>query len=414
MLPPVLEIFVVWHPQDGGGRDIATEFIEHFHGTVFSGLIGGAVEVFTRSEGWRSESDAPRPIPLAGAHTPNGVSSAKFTAVVPILGNGMAAAVEDTGPWRTFIDGLQTAQQASPQAIAVLPFRLHAPAMNGTRLAALMGRYQTIGTGPMDAADTPANLRCRDLAQSLSQFVAGDPRRQIRIFISHTKRASTVERANIRELIKMVREAITATRLGEFFDAHDLQPGTDWSDELKANAANSAFLALRSDLYPTREWCQKEMLVAKLAGMPVVIVDAVGFAEERGSYLMDHVPRVPVHVDGASWSKQDVFRALNLLVDECLKRELWKQQQALATARPDLEISWWAPHAPELLTLIDWLDRAKAADQLPAAPAVLRILHPDPPLGPDERKVLAQMLDVAGLPDQLDVMTPRQLAGRGG
>lgn len=44
----------------------------------------------------------------------------------------------------------------------------------------------------------------------------------------------------------------------------------------------------------------------------------------------------------------------------------------------------------------------------------VRILHPDPPLGPDERNVLEQMLNLTGLPEALDVMTPRQLAGRGG
>jgi len=41
-------------------------------------------------------------------------------------------------------------------------------------------------------------------------------------------------------------------------------------------------------------------------------------------------------------------------------------------------------------------------------------LHPDPPLGFDEKAVLEQMLSFGGLEGKLDVMTPRQLAGRGG
>lgn len=105
---------------------------------------------------------------------------------------------------------------------------------------------------------------------------------------------------------------------------------------------------------------------------------------------------------------------MNLLVDECLKRELWKQQQILAAARPDLAVSWWAPHAPEPLTLIQWLEDAKAAGRVPPPPQSLRILHPDPPLGPDEPRVLEQFLALVGMLDRLDVMTPRQLAGRGG
>ena len=180
------------------------------------------------------------------------------------------------------------------------------------------------------------------------------------------------------------------------------------------NAAHSAFLALRTDLYPTREWCQKEMLVAKRAGMPIVVLDAVGYAEERGSFLMDHVPRAPIRIERTTWKRRDVYRALDLLVDECLKRELWTQQRALGRTRADLDVSWWAPHAPEPITLIEWLESAKEAAQLPDGEKRLRILHPDPPLGPDERLVLEQMLSLCGLTGKLDVMTPRQLAGRGG
>ena len=51
MVPPILEIFVVWHPEDREGEAVADQFVEHFHGTTFSGLIGGAVEIYVRSEG---------------------------------------------------------------------------------------------------------------------------------------------------------------------------------------------------------------------------------------------------------------------------------------------------------------------------------------------------------------------------
>jgi len=61
MLPPILEFYVVWHPDDDEGKGLAGELLEHFHGNPFSGLIGGAVELFTRSAGWRDSTDAPRP-----------------------------------------------------------------------------------------------------------------------------------------------------------------------------------------------------------------------------------------------------------------------------------------------------------------------------------------------------------------
>ncbi|MDX6370093.1 MAG: hypothetical protein QOG93_1595 [Gaiellaceae bacterium] len=103
------------------------------------------------------------------------------------------------------------------------------------------------------------------------------------------------------------------------------------------------------------------------------------------------------------------MRALNQLVDECMKRALWLRQQELAAGRLELDVAWWAPHAPEPVTLATWL-RANPplADGSP-----IRILHPDPPLGPDEREALAELAALAGAEDRLEVMTPRGLAARG-
>jgi hypothetical protein len=414
MLPPVLEIHVVWHPDDAAGGAIAAEIVDHFHGTAFTGLIGGAVEVLVRSEGWLVPGGAPRPIFTPATPPPNHVEPAMFAAVVPILGIALAGAVENDSPWQTYMRDIVAAQKAQADRVGLFPYRLNPAATDGTRLATLVGEYQTIAATPPDEpSDTPRNARCRDLSQALAQFVAGNAGDQLTAFISHTKRSSTAESADVSALIDLVKRVIATTHMRDFFDARDLQPGTDWADALKQHASKGALLALRTDLYPSREWCQREILVAKRNGMPVVILDGLGYAEERGSFLMDHVPRTPVRTNGAEWSRRDVYRSLNILVDECLKRALWKRQQELARARPDLLVSWWAAHAPEPLTLIQWLEEAKNANALPHQ-GLLRVLHPDPPLGVDEKAVLEQILSFGGMAGVLDVMTPRQLASRGG
>jgi hypothetical protein len=337
-----------------------------------------------------------------------------FTAVMPLLGIGMAGAVENDGPWSAYLGEIVAAQRAQPDRVGLFPYRLSAAATDRTRLAAIVGSYQTIAASAVEEPhDTARDARCRDLSQALAQFVAGDAGDQLTAFISHTKRSSTAEHADVPALIALVKSVISTTHMKEFFDARDLQPGTDWAEDLKRHAGKNAFLALRTDLYPSREWCQREILLAKRSGMPVVILDGLGNAEERGSFLMDHVPRTPVRANGVEWSRRDVYRALNILVDECLKRALWNRQKELANARPDLLVSWWAPHAPEPLTLIQWLEEAKTVGALPDV-GPLRIIHPDPPLGPDEKSVLEQILSFGGMKGGLDVMTPRQLASRGG
>lgn len=415
MLPPVLEIYVVWHPGDTRGLNICNEFVDHFHGTVFSGLIGGAIEVYPRSLGWQSADDAPRPIPFKTAGAQLSGRPAQFIAMVPLLGNEMANVVQQNSqPWQQYIQNLVDSQNANPHHIGMFPCLLDGNAINQTVLGNTLSLFQRIAANPVRDGDTETSLRCRDLAQGIAQLLSQPVNKRLTVFISHTKRNSPGEAENVEALIAAVREVIGTTHLQEFFDANDLQPGQDWDQELRNRAAESALLALRTDLYPSREWCQREVLIAKREGMPVIIMDALGNAEERGSFLMDHVPRVPARMEHGCWRKADIVRGLNLLVNECLKRELWRHQAQLAQRELSLEIAWWAPHAPEPLTLTKWLENERQAGRLSITGEDLIILHPDPPLGADEKSVLQEMLSLAGIRRRLDVMTPRLLAARGG
>jgi hypothetical protein len=409
MIPPILEIFVVWHPQDADGGAVAEQFVEHFHGTAFSGLIGGAVEIYVRSAGWRDPQDAPRPVPPA-APLPYGVPNAALTAIVPVLGNGFAAAVQPgVGVWHEYAQTLVELREAAPEQVGIFPLRLSEGATDGTRLGEIFGALQRIGTTSGNVAESTAGTRCRDLAQGIAQL--GNGQQRLKVFVSHTKQSSEGEGERLDELIERVRYVIANTRLGEYFDASDLQPGVDWASDIENHARTSALLAVRSDLYASREWCQREIATAKRAGMPVVILDALTVGEKRGSFLMDHVARVPSKSGADDVSDGAIVGSLNELVDECLKRELWLRQSSVTDAGASWHIAWWAPHAPEPLTLSSWLLECRA--RLPAE-GWIRVLHPDPPLGPVELEALEGIATLSGLKNRLDVMTPRGLAARGG
>jgi len=109
----------------------------------------------------------------------------------------------------------------------------------------------------------------------------------------------------------------------------------------------------------------------------------------------------------------DIRRGLNLLVDECLKQAVWRVQKELADNRPELGIVWWAPHAPEPTTLAHWLQERAGRPGFSPSDNDLRIIHPDPPLGPGELQVLTQMLSLMGHRGAFEVTTPRGLAARG-
>ncbi|MEV8509105.1 hypothetical protein AB0368_30310 [Actinoplanes sp. NPDC051475] len=140
-----------------------------------------------------------------------------------------------------------------------------------------------------------------------------------------------------------------------------------------------------------------------------MVVDALVDRELRGSFLMDHLPRVRVRQSGDDWAVADLLRALTVLVDECLKHALWRRQQDCDDARLRLPVDWWAPHAPEPSTLLRWL-----RGHHPAGDGPVRILHPDPPLGTAEREVLNEAAALAGIGKGVEALTLLELTARGG
>lgn len=410
MLPPILEIYVVWHPGDSRGQGILDTLLAHFRGTAFSGLIGGAIDVYSRSAApTGAPHGAPRPIP-AVLSPPYGLRVSRHTAVVVVGGSELAAAVEAGGLWREYLEAMVAKRDGAPDEVSVFPVKIANLAFDKTVLGSVLGAPQQIAA---DAWGTDAfdETMCRDLAQGIAQAI--DPTHQrLKVFISHTKRHSDDEQGAVERLVDLVRKVINGTRLSDFFDAADLQPGEDWAPTLIKEAASSALLAVRTDLYSSRPWCQREVLTAKQNGMPVIMLEGLTHGEERGSFLMDHVPRVAGHRTRKQWSESAIRAALNRLVDECLKRALWRTQYEVARGELNVDIDWWAPHAPEPATFATWLeteiDRAVKRDE----PII--VLHPDPPLGDDEKGVLEQIARLAGLFGPLQFLTPRGLAVRGG
>ena len=425
MLSPVLELFVLWHPDDASGAALADELATHFHGGVYSNLLAGSMEVYMRSVGWRAEDDAPRPIPWPWEPAPGGLPAARFVAVVLLMGSALNRAVHDPDdPWQAYVSAVDRARREHPAQAALLPLRMDGVAASGT-LARLIGSTQFIAEAdPHSQSPEPApEMRGRDLAQGLAQWISPEDKPRLRVFISHTKRQGTRDEP-VAGLVDAVRAVFDSKRVDSFYDAHDLQPGADWDRALRDTAASSALLALRTDLYASREWCQREMLTAKRHGMPVVVLDALSVGEARGSFLMDHTPRIPVRRDAqGQWGADAIRRAINLLADAWLQRVLWLRLHEQAQQGSPLARYWWAPQAPEPSTLASWLPAPPGASALPDAslppcmPAQgpgseIRILYPDPPLAEDERRVLQLLVQLAGY-GPLDLSTPRLLAARG-
>lgn len=397
--PPILEVYVVWHPDDTVGGKVSSALIHHFHGPAYAGLAGGAVSVYVRSHGWTELSAPPRPMPFM-QDLPGGLHAAQFTAVVPVLGRHMARAVREDERWSAYMQRIFDADLAGGR-IAVVPIRDALADITGTNLATIAVRQQAL---TFTSTTSDASLS-REVAQAFTQRLRGAPDDRITVFLSHTKHSKSARDLGP-QLVEEVREVLQDTHLDTFFDAQDIQASDDWAAVLDEEATRHALLMIRTDAYASREWTQREVLNAKEHDLPVVALYAVRDEEERGSFLMDHVPVVACPEGN---HKAAIEHALNRLVDEALKRALWKNQEIYLKQDG---FDWLPVHAPEPVTLTAWLRkyRTEGGKEDPH----IFIIHPDPPLGPRERKVVIDICELAGFTERVDILTPRTFANRGG
>lgn len=401
LVPPILDIFVVWHPEDLGASERFTDLHAHFHSQAYSGLAGGAVEVYSRSEAWGPDA-SPRPIDF-DPRPDTGVPAAQFKVIVPILGAHLARAVAGDPAWETYMRTI--ADRHGRDGVAVFPLRVDDFQLPETELAGILGGPQPLPPKSWKRRD----ILARELCQAITQWLlrdSGEPE-VTRVFVSHTKYRSLIEKQDSdgAVLFQQVRDEIQKTRLDNFFDAQAIQTGADWDPVLEEQAASSAMLMVRTDAYAGRDWTQREVFAAKRHSMPVVCMYSLVEGEDRGSFLMDHVPTVPCNL---SKPRKAIRAALGRLVDECLKRALWRAQTQYIEAHG---FDWAPTHAPEPITLVPWLKKHR--DEHPDDNHVW-IIHPDPPLGPREKNVIEELCELAGFTEDVDVLTPRTFAIHGG
>lgn len=400
-MTPILEICIVWHPDDRQGNAVAEQLLDHFQGTAYSGLIGDTVEVYTRSLPWAPGSDAPRPLPFQDPAS-SADSTPRYSAVVPVVGVCLQRSLgrSDSG-WRRYLEAVVDAAEQD-ERVKILPLGL--PGSEAHTIIPL-DRYQRMDPA---AAHDPAVL-CREVAQQVTQMVSGEPPDRLTVFCSYTKRYSVREDAEeVAGIVRQVRDRIASTHLAAFVDEIDLQPGSDWQSDIARAVKSSSLLAVRTDVYASRDWCQREMLEAKHADRPVVTLHAVKETPERGSFLMDHVPVIAYQRTSRESMDRSIDDALNLLVDRTLRRTLWK---ALGPALQEAGIDWAPSEAPELVTAVDWISKHRAQGD---DSEHITIMHPDPPLGHAEHEVIARLFRLAGVGATVDIVTPRTYAARGG
>ena len=240
--------------------------------------------------------------------------------------------------WRRYIEGLP---QSS--SVHIVPI---ATDNNGYSHGGALSRLNCIRTNDWSVKNRNLNAIVA-LAHEIDRFgcksVTPENRgveSSITIFLSHSKSGDTGKFHS-----EQIKKFIDNTNMNRFFDANEISPGYHFSQEIEKHIQNSTFLAIESDVYSSRYWCQREILIAKQHNRPVVVVNCLEDFEDRIFPAASNVPCV--HISSAvPMSERDILRILSTAIIEtlrynysmlCLKAYRhagWIDENCELTARP--------------------------------------------------------------------------------
>lgn len=385
---PPLAVYVVWHPQHLEGEVLARqlyELLSRGEGVTRTGGMG--IPVWFRSAPATSADALPAEIPF---------EAAQRTAVIVLVDDQMMADRERG--WGRYVDAI-VEQSVKDSRVHIIPVAIGASAVHFIRRHGIS--YCKLAELPPSAAWKLLQERVTlELCSFLLSGPGARPARAPRItaFLSHATQDGTDPAATLQRLLP------DQSPIQVFFDKVDIASGANIrqaiQDRLGAGADGDAgpeavvLVAMQTDLYGSRDWCQMEVLAAKENGLPILLVHRIDYGEQRAFPYLGNVPSL----SWAAAGSDDTERARTLrehilalaLRDRYLRLHL--RELCAMYGVDGLELT----SPPELLTL--------SINERGTKPPPI-VVYPDPPLGEVEHAVLHHHQP------GLVLLTPTQLSG---
>lgn len=204
----------------------------------------------------------------------------------------------------------------------------------------------------------------------------------LKIFISHAK-----DGKNGIKLAKALKDFIDNSTIRNFFDATDIAPGYKFDDEIVNHIKGSTMVAIHSDAYSSRYWCQREILSAKEHNRPIIAVDTLEDFEDRRFPFASNVPGVHVHVNGEP-IKKDLLRILSSALLETVRffysKILLEEFKNADWIKPDVEIRSRPPEVSDIEKIL--LSDGSSINCIHKF-----IVYPEPPLYTEELSFLSKL-----------------------
>jgi hypothetical protein len=201
------------------------------------------------------------------------------------------------------------------------------------------------------------------------------------IFVSHAKKGGVSLAKGLKDLIGQV------PWLESFYDARDLGNSCPWEQELEEAVASSVLVALRTDQYDYRPYCQKEIRWAERYGVPLVLVDArQGVAHAASRLPFESAPFVRI-------SDGDLVRILHAALRVVARAEVfgrwvaWQQENGQIPPGASLQVISVCPGMSAI---------AAACETLARRPQP-RVLSFPGPLAPGQEQAAQALASQAGV-----------------
>lgn len=349
-----LAMYVLWHTQFREGSIHAETIFSEFNRNVEDPLARGiGIPVFFRNNG-----------PLE----PIKYDVHQFVVIVALID---ATFVLDNDPPDLYSKYLRDIVNTAPVNTLVIPiafeksaFALELNNLNFVRL------YEKKNTKEF-LINYIAHETTRHL-YALEKIRTGSPP-PLRLFISHAK----VDGVDIAKQIKGFVES--SFDLKTFFDANDIAIGYDFTKEIEDNIKTTVVIAIHTDNYSSREWCRREVLLAKLHNRPIVVLNCFKNGESRSFPYMANV--LTVHFSSIEEG------VLPLLITAIMKETLRLKYQELFTKYQieslniDVDLSESiSGYPPELVTILSRREKLNGV-----------FIYPDPPIGIEEISVIKKL-----------------------
>ena len=200
----------------------------------------------------------------------------------------------------------------------------------------------------------------------------------LKLFLSHAKDGAQGVAA-----ARALKQLVENGPMREFFDATDIAAGYEFEAEILAHIADSTLVAIHSDSYSSRYWCQREILAAKDSDRPIVAVDLLGKFEDRRFPLAANLPAIRIPVETEHKIKEaHLLLILQAALLESIRffysRQALSAYQAAGWFPADAFLSARPPEACVLARLATKIDNE--------ADGCLDFIYPDPPIYQEEAK----------------------------